>query len=113
MNRPIRPSVKNRISRRNFLKSTSAAVAGGAVLNSSSGNSFGQAVAGNPEASLTKPFAFGSTQSIEEPTVNRRLTSGWEYRRGSLGGPWEAWRKGNDDAKTWARGELQQCFHAT
>jgi beta-galactosidase len=36
----------------------------------------------------------------------------WEYRRGGLGGPWEAWRKVNDDANVWTRVEVPHCFNA-
>src|ERR1044072_3629127 len=36
----------------------------------------------------------------------------WEYRRGGLGGPWEAWRKANDDANVWTKVEVPHCFNA-
>ena len=38
--------------------------------------------------------------------------SSWEYRRGSLGGPWEAWRKANDDANVWTQVSVPHCFNA-
>ena len=75
------------MDRRSFLKSTSTAVIGGTVLNK---------------------FPI---QAIEEPPVFRRLHE-WEYRRGSLGGPWEAWRKANDDANVWTKVEVPHCFNA-
>ena len=50
-------------------------------------------------------------QVVEEPTVSQRLID-WEYRRGSLGGPWEAWRKANDDANVWAKVQVPHCFNA-
>ena len=75
------------MDRRSFLKSTSTAVIGGTVLNK---------------------FPI---QAIEEPPVFRRLHE-WEYRRGSLGGPWEAWRKANDDANVWSKVEVPHCFNA-
>ena len=50
-------------------------------------------------------------QTITEPTVFQRI-SGWEYRRGSLGGPWEAWRKVNDDANVWSKVSVPHCFNA-
>jgi len=75
-----------RISRRAFLKSTSTAVLAGTVLN-------GVAIASH------------------EPPVWQRLES-WEYRRGSLGGPWEAWRKANDDANVWSKVQVPHCFNA-
>ena len=46
-----------------------------------------------------------------EPATSRRLTE-WEYRRGSLGGPWEAWRKANDDANKWTAVAVPHCFNA-
>ena len=48
----------------------------------------------------------------QEPTLSRRLDT-WEYRRGSLGGPWEAWRKANDDANTWIKVQAPHCFNAS
>lgn len=75
------------MDRRSFLKSTSTAVIGGTVLNK---------------------FPI---QAIEEPPVFRRLRE-WEYRCGSLGGPWEAWRKANDDANVWTKVEVPHCFNA-
>ena len=77
-----------RISRRAFLQTTSTAVVAGTMLNK-----FARA-------------------SAEEPGITRRLES-WEYRRGSLGGPWEAWRKVNDDANTWTKVEVPHCFNAS
>jgi beta-galactosidase len=46
------------------------------------------------------------------PTVSQRL-SPWEYRRGNLGGPWEAWRKANDDANVWTKVDVPHCFNAS
>src|SRR5215211_1258358 len=69
------------LNRRDFLKSTSTAIVAGTVL--------GQ-------------FSMDETRAAEnEPTTSRRL-SNWDYRRGSLGGPWEAWRKASDDANKWS-----------
>src|SRR5687768_4428854 len=80
-----------RVTRREFLKSTSTAVVGGAVLNR---------------------LSLGETQAGPDgPVVSQRLT-GWEYRRGSLGGPWEAWRKANDDANKWIAVQVPHCFNA-
>jgi len=74
------------MNRRSFLKSTSTVLLAGAVLNK-------------------------LNLASEEPTFARRLSE-WEYRRGSLGGPWEAWRKANDDANTWTRVDVPHCFNA-
>ncbi len=49
--------------------------------------------------------------AITEPTVSQSLSS-WEYRRGSLGGPWEAWRKANDDANVWTQVSVPHSFNA-
>ncbi len=89
--------MRNKVTRRTFLKSTSRAIVGGAAI-----------------ASL--PFNEGVAQQSPTPRSNnlsQRLISGWEYRRGSLGGPWEAWRKANDDANNWTKVELPHCFNAS
>ena len=72
-----------RISRRAFLQSTSIALLATTIVRA----------------------------SPNEPKVAQRLES-WEYRRGNLGGPWEAWRKVNDDANTWTKVQLPHCFNA-
>jgi beta-galactosidase len=75
-----------RISRRAFLQTTSTTVLVSALLNK---------------------LPVASTQ----PVGSRRLIE-WEYRRGSLGGPWEAWRKANDDANVWTAVNAPHCFNA-
>ena len=79
-----------RISRRTFLQSTSTALVAGTVLNNVSAQRSGV---------------------IDEPPTWMAL-SAWEYRRGSLGGPWEAWRKANDDANVWTKVRVPHCFNA-
>ncbi|HEV2834728.1 MAG TPA: glycoside hydrolase family 2 TIM barrel-domain containing protein, partial [Pyrinomonadaceae bacterium] len=79
------------VSRRDFLKTTSSAVVGGAMLG-------GLSIA-------------NAATAEDEPSTGRRLSQ-WEYRRGSLGGPWEAWRKVNDDANKWTAVETPHCFNA-
>jgi beta-galactosidase len=76
-----------RISRRAFLQTTSAAAFATTVLNKAS-------------------FAIA-----QKSPVSQRLEA-WEYRRGSLGGPWEAWRKANDDANVWSKVSVPHCFNA-
>ena len=76
-----------RISRRAFLQTTSTALVAATVLNRA------------------------SNASLHEPSTSQRLEA-WEYRRGSLGGPWEAWRKVNDDANTWTTVQVPHCFNA-
>jgi len=95
------PSAQNmisKVSRRKFLKSTSQAIAGGAVLSSLS---FERLAAAQSNLAPLLPN-----------NLAQRLITGWEYRRGSLGGAWEAWRKANDDANTWTKVELPHCFNA-
>ena len=46
----------------------------------------------------------------DRPGRSVRLNE-WEYRRGSLGGPWEAWRKVNDDANKWSAVQLPHSFN--
>ena len=77
----------SRISRRAFLQSTSTAILVGTMLDKVPG------------------------QAITEPSTRQGL-SAWEYRRGSLGGPWEAWRKANDDANVWTQVNVPHCFNA-
>ena len=74
------------MNRRSFLKSTSAAVVAGTLLD-----------------------RLPIVKSSDPPA--RRLID-WEYRRGSLGGVWEAWRKASDDANVWSRVNLPHCFNA-
>ena len=79
-----------RVSRRDFLKSTSGAVVGGAVLSR---------------------LSVGETRATEDGVVRSVRLRDWEYRRGSLGGPWEAWRKVNDDANKWTAVQLPHSFN--
>src|SRR5688572_24959239 len=79
-----------RISRRAFLQSTSTALVAGTVFNKVSAQRSGL---------------------VEEPPVSMGLSE-WEYRRGSLGGPWEVWRKANDDANVWSKVQVPHCFNA-
>ena len=48
--------------------------------------------------------------AIPKTNLSRRLSK-WEYRA-VVRCPWEAWRKANDDANTWARVEVPHCFNA-
>jgi beta-galactosidase len=44
---------------------------------------------------------------------SQRLIQGWEYYRGSLGGPWEVFRGGKaGDQVRWQKVELPHCFNA-
>jgi beta-galactosidase len=88
----------DQIPRRSFLKVTSTAAIAGSLVNSITRDA------------IADEKSEATTQAITEPTVTRRLSE-WEYRRGTLGGPWEAWRKANDDANTWAKVHVPHCFN--
>ena len=81
------------MTRRDFLKSASTAVAAGALVNA-------------------LPNAGPRAGTGEAAPGGGRLLAGWEYRRGNLGGIWEAWRKASDDTVRWQPVELPHCFNA-
>jgi beta-galactosidase len=82
------------VTRRDFLKTTSAAVVAGAVV--------GRFL---PEQ---KAIAAGNILATSES----RILTGWEFRKGGLGGLWELWRKASDDTVTWQPAEVPHCFNA-
>src|SRR5215831_1059494 len=83
-------------TRRQFLKtSVSAATAASLLSHSALG------------ASLAR-LAGGSANSSE--TNARRLSSGWEYFQGSLGGPWEVWH--SEEVAAFAPVSMPHCFNA-
>jgi len=53
----------------------------------------------NSADAASSNFSSDFSQSRSQP-ASQRLLTGWDYHRGSLGGPWEVWRKANDDANT-------------
>ena len=55
----------------------------------------------------------GSTQAAEEPATSRRLDTGWEHHRGTLGGVWEVWRgeKASDNVP-WQSVTVPHCVNA-
>src|SRR5688572_28270176 len=95
---------KKRFSRRAFLRSTSSAVVGSALLINLDLNA------------SSAEIKSGQIKAQAQPGIKvvhgQRLLTGWDYRRGSLGGVWGVWRKANDDATTWASVELPHCFNA-
>jgi beta-galactosidase len=86
--------VKKRVGRRRFLKLTSAALAGGAALGSR-GWSWA-AEAGAP---------------VDPGALRVRLTGGWQFSRGGLGGAWET-QPNVRDLRVWAPIELPHCVNA-
>jgi len=75
-------SAQKRITRRNFLKSSSTAIVAGA--------DFGAL----PVEQIANTSDGENIDSFHPDIANSaRLLTGWEYKRGSLGGIWEAGRK--------------------
>lgn len=85
-----------KVTRRKFLKTASTAVAAGAVVNAL------------PSAGLSAANGDGGAADPH----SRRLLTQWEYRRGNLGGIWEAWRKASDDTVMWRPVGMPHCFNA-
>jgi len=80
----------NAVTRRDFLKSTALA-AGAAFVPLAS-------------AHADLPSANSS--------VSERLTKGWEYYRGSLGGVWDVWREDMAESTVWKKVDVPHCFNA-
>src|ERR1700733_7340517 len=87
---PLRTDPANAVTRRDFLKST--ALAAGAALVPASG-----ARADFPSAN---------------DAISEKLTTGWEYFRGSLGGVWDVWRQDMAETTVWKKVEVPHCFNA-
>ena len=81
----------NSVTRRDFLKSTVLA-AGAALVPLAS-------------AHAELPSANSS--------VSERLTKGWEYYRGSLGGVWDVWREDMAESTVWKKVDVPHCFNAS
>ncbi len=83
-------------SRRHFLK-TSATAAAVSLL---------------PHATLRASIATLAGAPSDSPTLGhaRRLSAGWEFLQGSLGGPWEAWH--SEEVATWQPVAMPHCFNA-
>jgi len=84
-------------SRRQFLQATASA-ATLALLSRSSLYASIATLAANPADPANSPYA-------------RRLTDGWEYLKGSLGGPWEVWH--SKEVAVWQPVAMPHCFNAT
>ena len=91
---------KPRLTRRRFLKTTSAAVVGGAVLGSL------------PLDGIASTLSLDAWPEGPEQNQKKRLLSGWDYHRGSLGGVWEVWRKSVNDVNLWPAVTLPHCVNA-
>src|SRR5882724_4228214 len=95
-----------RVTRRNFLKSSSTALVAGAVLGAAPIEAL-SSVDANLQG--THPAPLVPAVALEESN-KQRLLSGWEHYRGGLGGAWEVWRKANDDTSVWRTVTLPHCF---
>ena len=64
-------------------------------------------------AALASPAIAVGDQTTDQQTSPRRLITGWEHHRGSLGGPWEVWQgnKASDQVR-WQKVEVPHCFNA-
>jgi beta-galactosidase len=82
-------------SRRSFLKS-GATVAAASLFPSSS-----------LRASVATLVNADLTDGIPR---TRRLTDGWEFLQGSLGGPWEVWH--SEEVAVWQQIAMPHCFNA-
>jgi len=89
-----RRAVIRTYSRRNFLKSSATVAA--ALLPSSS-----------VRASIA---ALTSNANQGGSTEHARLSVGWEFLQGSLGGPWEAWH--SEEVAVWQQVAMPHCFNA-
>src|SRR5260370_27839072 len=83
-------------SRRSFLK-TSATAAAASLLPSSMLRASIATLAG----SVDQPGNIAHAQ---------RLSDGWEFLQGSLGGPWEAWH--SEEVAVWQQLAMPHCFNA-
>src|SRR5438270_6020497 len=84
-------------SRRSFLKSTATAAAASML----------------PSSSTLRASIATLAASVDHPgniAHPRRLTDGWEYLQGSLGGPWEAWH--SEEVAVWQPVTMPHCFNA-
>jgi len=93
-----------KLTRRRFLKTTSTALVGGAVLGSLPLD--GVALPNSNKSS-------GDLQTNALEATKQRLLNGWDYHKGSIGGVWEAWRKAANDMNVWQPVTLPHCFNAS
>lgn len=82
-------------TRRQFLKSSAFATAS---LSLGSASALEASLARFPQS------------SDSNPQTSLRLSSGWEFLRETLGGPWEAWH--SQEVATWKAVKIPHCFNA-
>ena len=78
------------LTRRDFLKTASCAAA----------------------ASLIPTSIAKVGTDLPSESNSEKLTSGWEYFQGSLGGPWDIWRNDMQETTIWKQVEVPHCFNA-
>lgn len=58
-------------------------------------------------------YTGGGDRPVQETRWHTRLTKGWEYHKGALGGIWEVWRgEAASSNVSWYPVELPHCFNA-
>jgi len=65
-------------------------------------------------ALLAAPIRAAAMQSISADgtaVFSKRLDTGWQFRRGPMGGIWEIWRA--EESDLWQSATLPHCFNAT
>ncbi len=113
MNERDQAPTKARITRRDFLNITSAAILSGPVLLSTDPEARASEVVPleDPNAPLTLLQNETASASRQADQHRQRLLTGWSFRRGGLGGVWEAWRNITDNV-AWQSVALPHCFNA-
>src|SRR5258705_7238519 len=106
-------STNAEITRRDFLNITSAAILSGPVLLSTHPEVRAQEVMPNGDANVGLSLLQKERASVAQHADQhrQRLLTGWSFRRGSLGGVWEAWRSITDNV-AWQSVTLPHCFNA-
>ena len=96
-------SSAKKLTRRRFLKTTSTAFVGSAVLGALPFDGMASSLSG----------ALDDWPQVNPEKQKQRLLSGWDHHRGSLGGVWEVWRKSANDVNLWPPVKLPHCFNAS
>jgi beta-galactosidase len=109
MREPNSKAAGAQVTRRDFLKTTPTAIAASTLFCALPTEGSAAASGTGETASTTAQVRSAASSSA---AGGQRLLTGWEYRRGNLGGVWEAWRKAADDSVAWQPVELPHCFNS-
>jgi beta-galactosidase len=90
LGKALRQDYSNAVTRREFLKSTTLAVAGAFL----------------PVSDAQTDSTFANQASSE------KLATGWEFFQGSLGSVWDVWRADMAESTVWRKVEIPHCFNA-